>query len=256
MQKNSFITNISFALKNAFSAFFLISGVTIVLLVIGKNYIGEAVIALLYKAAISFCAARWGQLSGVTGSLLSALYFDYFFIPPTFTFTVGSLEGWLVLIIFLLVSIVVVGQIQSSIKDIKSREWEALAMYEIVSGLSTLHSRESISVFLASMIQAQLQAKQVNVIFNEKGLNAKMVFQIPERLNTKNKADLVLTIENQMSVLGEISIWKGDYSLPTNNDWLLQSFIRQTAIALDRVDNNNANENYSQPAGNLEKVYD
>ena len=41
--------------------------------------------------------------------------FDYFFIPPFYTFAVGRLEGWLVLAIFLVVSIVVIGRIQSGL---------------------------------------------------------------------------------------------------------------------------------------------
>ena len=40
----------------------------------------------------------------MSAALAAALAFDFLFIPPFYTFAVGSLEGWLVLAIFLAVA--------------------------------------------------------------------------------------------------------------------------------------------------------
>src|SRR5574337_806147 len=86
---------------------------TAFLLLIGRAMLGEAVIALLFLVPVGWSASRWGQGPGMCAAVIAALCFDFFFIPPFYTFTVGSLEGWLVLVIFLAVAIVVVGRIRS-----------------------------------------------------------------------------------------------------------------------------------------------
>ena len=78
-------------------------------LLIGRNVLGEGVIALLYLVPIGWSTTRWGQLPGTCAALTAALTFDYFFIPPFYTFAVGTLEGWLLLIIFLVVATVIIG---------------------------------------------------------------------------------------------------------------------------------------------------
>ena len=87
------------------------------MLLIGRDQLGEAVIALLFLVPVGWIASRWGQGPGIFSAVLSALAFDFFFIPPFYTFAVARLEGWLVLAIFLAVAILVVGRIQSSLSQ-------------------------------------------------------------------------------------------------------------------------------------------
>ncbi len=74
-----------------------VAATTAILLLIGRATLGEAVIALLYMVPIGWSASRWGQGAGMSAAVAAALAFDFLFIPPFYTFTVGSLEGWLVL---------------------------------------------------------------------------------------------------------------------------------------------------------------
>ena len=104
---------------------------SIPLLLIGRAELGEAVIALVYLVPVSWSAARWGQAPGICAAIAAALTFDFFFIPPFLTFTVGSLEGWLVLAIFLAVAILVVGRIQSGLTKARKSKRDALFMYEL-----------------------------------------------------------------------------------------------------------------------------
>jgi K+-sensing histidine kinase KdpD len=130
MKRNrlSFSSTIYF---NSLSAFLSVVVLTIPLLLIGRDTLGEAVIALLYLVPVGWSAARWGQGAGVCAAVSAALAFDYFFIPPFYTFAVGRLEGWLVLVIFLVVSIVVIGRIQTGLSKARTSEREALFMYEM-----------------------------------------------------------------------------------------------------------------------------
>ena len=116
-------TQLSFSftiLVNCIFSFLSVFVLTIILMLIGRDTLGEAVIALLYLVPVGWSAAQWGQGAGVCAAVSAALALDYFFIPPFYTFAVGRLEGWLVLTIFLVVSIVVIGRIQSGLSKKKS----------------------------------------------------------------------------------------------------------------------------------------
>ena len=79
--------------------------------------LGEAVIALVYLVPIIWSGYRWGQGPGMSAALAAALAFDFLFIPPFYTFVIGSLEGWLVLAIFLAVAMLLVGRFHASLAD-------------------------------------------------------------------------------------------------------------------------------------------
>src|SRR5215208_6926479 len=117
----------------------IVIALTVPMWLIGRNVLGEAVISLLYLAPIAWSASKWGQLSGMSAALTAARCFDFLFIPPFYTFAVGSLEGWLVLVIFLAITIVVVGRIQDSL----SKAREATFMYELSSALANARTQDA-----------------------------------------------------------------------------------------------------------------
>src|SRR5689334_15070141 len=100
---------------NGLRGMITVAALTIPLWLIGRDVLGEAVIGLLYLAPIAWSASKWGQVSGVSAALTAALLFDFLFIPPFYTFVIGSLEGWLMLVIFFAVAILIVGRIQESL---------------------------------------------------------------------------------------------------------------------------------------------
>jgi two-component system sensor histidine kinase KdpD len=83
-------------LLNCILAVFTVAATTLVLYIIGRDTLGEAVIALLYLVPVAWSANRWGLWPGMVAAFAAALAFDFLFIPPFYTFTIGSLEGWLV----------------------------------------------------------------------------------------------------------------------------------------------------------------
>jgi K+-sensing histidine kinase KdpD len=222
--------------KGPFTALFWVTVLTVTFLLIGRDIVATPIIALLYLIPITWGTIRWGQLSGVAASITATLFFDFYFIPPYDTFNIGSLEGWMILIIFLLVSVVVVRQIQTVINQARMSEHEAIIMYELVSSLTTLHSREAIASSLAGTIQQDFQARQVSVTFYKSDTAPLVNATFPEETNLQEKPSQVLVIDTRQDLAGDISIWKGELPLPTEKSWLLQSFIRQTALALDRVE--------------------
>jgi K+-sensing histidine kinase KdpD len=205
---------------------------TIPMLLIGRAVLGEAVIGLLYLAPIAWSANKWGQISGVSAALTAALLFDFLFIPPFFTFAIGSLEGWLMLFIFFAVAILVVGRIQDSL--LKARV--ATFMYELSSALANTRTQDAVAHTVAKYIQQLFQASLVYVTFQHSKQFARVTASEPPSVELRSRPDRILPILNAWGLVGEIQIWRGEFGdLPAEESLLLQDFASQTARAFERT---------------------
>jgi two-component system sensor histidine kinase KdpD len=168
-------------------------------------------------------------------ALAAALTFDFFFIPPFHTFTVGSLEGWLVLAIFLAVAIVVVGRIQSGLSRARASEREAIFMYELSAALAGLRTQDAVIHALARHLQQMFQAALVQVSIQPGNQSSPMRVKAPLDGAASGKPDRVLPILAAPGLVGEIHLWRGDGWLPPEDSRLLQNFASQAAQALERA---------------------
>lgn len=226
----------------------VVFGLTAVMLLIGPRMLGEGVIALLYLIPIGWCTVRWGQIAGVSAALTAALSFDYLFIPPYGTFNIGSLEGWLLLALFIAVSILVVGRIQTILLEGENRQRKATFLYEMVAAIANQQNREGIAGAIANQIEQKYLAELVQVHLEGRGKLSPVVLRAansPEGSAT-GKPDRALPIVSGPVLIGEIAIWNGVIPLPAEDDPMLQTLLRQTAAALDRVQI--AEENAQSPS--------
>ncbi len=217
---------------NCLRAMLAVMAITVPMLLIGRDTLGEAVIGFLYIAPIVWAANRWGQAAGVSAALTAALCFDFLFIPPFYTFAVGSLEGWLVLVIFFAVAIVVVGRIQDSL----SKAREATYMYELSSALANARTQDAVAHIVARNIRQLFQAALVNVTIQQSKQIPRIAAHEPIDGEEKDQPDRILPIMNAWGLVGEIQIWRGEFGeLPSENSSLLQNFALQTSRAFERT---------------------
>jgi K+-sensing histidine kinase KdpD len=220
-------------LTNVFKGMITVLAITIPMWLIGRSVLGEAVIGLLYLAPIAWSASKWGQAAGMSAALTAALCFDFLFIPPFYTFAVGSLEGWLVLVIFFAIAIVVVGRIQDSL----SKAREATFMYELSSALANTRSQDAVAHVVARYVRQLFQASLVNVSFQQSKQTPQIIAREPhDGAEIAGKPDRVLPLLNAWGLVGEIQIWRGEFSeLPAEDSHLLQNFALQAARAFERI---------------------
>lgn len=69
------------------------------------DYIGYHSVALVLLLAVSVLAMRLSLPAVIVAAGLSALVWDFFFIPPYFTFTIGSSEDVLLIVMYFIVAI-------------------------------------------------------------------------------------------------------------------------------------------------------
>jgi len=231
MKKNRFPFDLRL-LSQSVLAVLTVAATTIPLLLIGRDILGEAVIALLYLLPVAWSAARWGQLPAISAALTAALTFDFLFIPPFYTFAVARLEGWLVLAIFLGVAVLVVGRIQASL----TRAREAVFMYELSAALTGVRTQAAVAHAVARYLRQLFHASQVKVMFEPHGQVTRVVVTEPADETMHMRPDRDLPLLNSWGLVGEIQIWRGVYTeLPPEDGRLLQNFCLQTARAFERT---------------------
>jgi K+-sensing histidine kinase KdpD len=233
--KKDRLSSLSGLYINSLFALCLVLVMTVPLVLIGRDTLGEAVIALLYLLPVGWSASRWGQGPGLVAAVASALTFDYFFIPPFNTFAVGRLEGWLVLGIFLIVAIVVVGRIQSGLSRARNSEREALFMYELSAALSGMYTQAAVGHALARNLQQMFQAALVEVLIEDGKQVSSLVVKVPSDHIETSKPDRILPILSSPGLIGEIRLWRGDGWLPPQDSRLLNNFANQAALAIERA---------------------
>lgn len=230
-------------------ALLTIAGTTVLLLLFGRAVLGEAVIALAYLVPVGWSASQWGQRAGVAAAVAAALCFDYFFIPPFHTFTVGSLEGWLVLAFFLAVAVMVVGRIQSGLARALASERDAIFMYELAEALARQRTQAAVAHTLAEKLQQTFQATLVQVLLQSPVAPAPaLTVSEPRDAKAQGRPDRDVTIWNGWGLVGEIRIWRGLVALPAAESRLLQNYALQAGQALERTQHAGAEPRPQDPA--------
>lgn len=92
-------------------------------------------ISVAYLFIVLALASTRGLFAAVVASLVAFLSFDFFLVPPLYTFTIGKVDEWLALFIFLATAIIT-GQLASALRQraeqARRREREARILYELL----------------------------------------------------------------------------------------------------------------------------
>jgi K+-sensing histidine kinase KdpD len=219
----------------AAKAVLAVAGTTTLMLLIGRDTLGEAVVALLYLVPIGWSASQWGKVGGMSAAVAAGLAFNFLFIPPYYTFVIGSLEGYLVWVIFLIVAIVVVGRIQSGLSRAQASEREAIFMYELSAALANMRTRSAVAYVVVRQLQQMYSAALVRMVIQPEGESAEIVVSEPREREGKGRPDRILPVWNAWGLVGEIQLWRGHTELPPIESRLLQNFASQAGQALERT---------------------
>ena len=91
-------------------------------------------IVLLYLLPVLVSAVRWGRGPSFFSSFLGVLTFNFFFVPPIFTFAVGNMQHLFVLVVFFLVALVtgtMATKLRNELEKATEREKKTLTLYAL-----------------------------------------------------------------------------------------------------------------------------
>lgn len=107
------------------------------------SFLGYQTIGLIFLALISFMPLKFGIGPILVSAALSALIWDFFFIPPRFTITIGEAEDLMMLsvyFIFAVVSSYLAARSRTREAMLYLREKKAVALYTLTQRLSLASS--------------------------------------------------------------------------------------------------------------------
>lgn len=215
---------------------------------------------LLFLLAVVLLALRVGRGPVLLAGALSALGWNYFFLPPRFTLVIEKLEDLILFALYFIVAIVL-GQLVSRIRRQEQaerrREARATALYEFTRDLSDATSRDEVTWQLLAHVHRAFQCP-VAVIYPS---NSQLTVHPDSSLTLSDKelgvadwafrqrksagrstdnlpgADAFhLPLQSERKVFGVLACRLVEGSMTLAQRDLLETFARQAAWILDRIE--------------------
>jgi K+-sensing histidine kinase KdpD len=93
--------------RNVNGYLFAVGGIAVVTAALGHFHreISSTTVALAFLLIVLFSATGWGIRPAMVASFLAVLCFNYFFLPPVYTWTITDPQNWVALAAFLITAI-------------------------------------------------------------------------------------------------------------------------------------------------------
>ncbi len=123
-------------------------------------------IALLLLLAVFLCASVWQSGPGVLAAILATLGFNFFFIPPLYTFTIADPRNVVALFVFL-VSALLIGRLSALSRRrlglLETERRDLIALTQLSQGFLADTNRESLLGVAADRLRQSLRCEQVAI---------------------------------------------------------------------------------------------
>ncbi|HLE28306.1 MAG TPA: DUF4118 domain-containing protein [Anaerolineales bacterium] len=203
-----------------------------------RNVLDAPIVALLYLLPVGLSTALWGLGPGVVASFCAFLAFNYFFIPPYYTFFVHQTQDLLALVVFFVVAVVIsqlVGRARSSLAEAQAREREATHLYELSTALAGLRNEEAMARIIAEHLHEVFRAASAEVVVQLAPQETRTLRIPPGLAMPAEKPDYVVPLTTARGLLGELHLWRHTPPLNQAEERLLRTFASQGALALERA---------------------
>lgn len=220
-------------------------------------------IGLLYLLPVMIAATRFGLRTGVVTGLVSSLAYNFFFIPPTHTFTIQDPQNIISLLVLLGVA-VVSSQLASRVREQALLAQHSATQNSALAGFARLltgvSNRDELSRLLCAEIGRLLDGNTVLLMPEPDGLALSAAWPPEQRLEMLDIAAARWSYENNHAsgrgsdtltacewlfqpigaegkVLGVFGLSRSDAGEPLRADQLplLLSLLDQAGLALERI---------------------
>src|SRR5450432_843772 len=92
-------------------------------------------ISIVYLLPVLLLAVTFGRLGAIVTAIAAFLAFDFFLVPPFYTFTIDRPEDWIALIIFLITALLtsqLAEVMRQRSEEARIRAREARILYEVI----------------------------------------------------------------------------------------------------------------------------
>lgn len=245
---------------------YIVAACIVVAVVIACRILGSVAgyqtVALILLFTVSLLPLRFGFGPVLLAATISALLWDYLFIPPLYTFSIGRIEDRLMLATYFLIAIItgiLTTRSRSQERAVRAREERAVALYTLTKELSQATTQSD--VMLAAVVNLKkffgadvivypgepdgdlsaVAVPESTFSINEKEFGVVAWVYWNEKNAGKNTETLPFAqatyypLSGPRYTLGVIGVrFSTDEKLTTDAQNLLENFIRQISLTLDR----------------------
>jgi two-component system sensor histidine kinase KdpD len=175
---------------------------------LAKNFIGYQVVSFILLFLVSFLALFFGTGPILLAATLSALIWDYFFIPPQFTLHIEKPVDMLMLVMFFIIALlngILTSRVRRQEKKIRVREERTHALYQLTRELTMASGTDEVSKIAVKYIQKYFNLECAIILKNDQN---QLNNQVQHETNLKFS-------ENELSIAAWVyrhSIKAGKYT--------------------------------------------
>jgi two-component system sensor histidine kinase KdpD len=129
-----------------------------------KHFIAVQSISLVFLTAVLASAIAWGLLPSLFAAVASVLAYNFFFLPPIYTFTVADPENVLALFFFLVVAVIVsnlTARTRSQILAARSRAKTTAELYAFSRKVAAIGALDDLLWATAYQVSSMLNVRTV-----------------------------------------------------------------------------------------------
>ena len=133
----------------------------------------ETSAALLLILSVFFCASVWQSGPGVFAAILATLGFNFFFLPPLYTFTIADPRNVTALVVFL-ASGLLIGRLSAlargRLEQLEAERRDLVGLTRLSQGFLADTNRETLLGVAADRLRQELSCEQLTILLaDEKG---------------------------------------------------------------------------------------
>ena len=230
---------------------------------IGAHFLALPSLSMIFLTAVLFCAVSFGVWSAIAAAILSFLAYNFFFIPPVYTFTVAEPHELLALLVFLLVAILtggLAGRVREQSDIAARRVGSTQSLYDFSRKLSGLAKLDDVLWVVVSHVAKSVNGGALALLGKGEELALGAAFPPEDALGpsewaaarwSATRGELAgwrtATLPNAQfqfrplrtsrGILGVIGVKPGDMKndLSAEDDRALAALIDQAAVAIERT---------------------
>jgi two-component system sensor histidine kinase KdpD len=237
----------------------VVASVALVNVLLDPKFTAPRVPGLVFLLSVVILALFLGRGPVFLAGALSALVWNFFFLPPRFTLIIASVEDGILFGLYFVVAIVL-GQLVSRIRTQEQaerrREERAIALYQLTRELAQAGTRDEVVWQLLAEATRAFNAPVAVVLPGNRGLAAHPDSSLTLTEKELNVAEwafhhrqaagrftdnlpgaeaLHLPMATERAVMGVLSVGLPEKTLTLAQRDLLEAYARQAALVLDRV---------------------
>jgi two-component system sensor histidine kinase KdpD len=184
----------------------LLVGLTIAVLKLFPR-LADSSVALLLLLAVFACAWIWESGPGVTAAIVATLGFNYFFLPPLYTFTVEDPRNVTALFVFL-VSGLLIGRLSATsrerLRQVEAERTDLANLTRLSQAFLSDTNRESLLGVAANRLRDALQAGHVSILLADERSELSRVAATSDQAIRQDLAELAFRQGNSAAFPSEM----------------------------------------------------